>query len=171
MYSINPPVKKGLLLLAALAAACAQPKTKVEYSGSMDLARYHRIAGLPFTDKKGRGHLIAKAIAKGLPERGFTAADIGQVEKVFARIRPDAEMGLGITELTEIKDATQAQAILSGGVAADGSHADVIMLDTEMGDEVFKAALWPVKGKVFETPAEISEQALGLFAELPSRQK
>ncbi|MBI3553368.1 MAG: hypothetical protein HY077_12810 [Elusimicrobia bacterium] len=161
-----------LLALVPLSGfACAEPKTRVEYAENMDLARYKRIAVLPFTDKKGRGRLIALAITKGLPPRGFEAADASRLEEVFARFKPDSEMGLGITELTEVKQATQAQAILTGAVDASGLSASVLLLDTELGDEIFKGTLVAPNKKPFQSVSDVAAEALSLFAELPSRQK
>jgi hypothetical protein len=165
-------VPRSLLALALiLAAACTPPKTRIEYADNMDLAGYRRIAVLPFTDQKGRGRLIAEAIAKGLPARGFEAANAKRVEELFYKLKPDRELGLGLNELTEFKAATKAQAILSGSVAPTGDKAAVILLDIEQGDEIFKADLLPPHRGAVSSVDEVAEQALGLFAELPQTAK
>jgi hypothetical protein len=165
-------VHRPLLALAVLlGAACAPSKTRVEYADNMDLAGYRRIAVLPFTDQKGRGRQIAEAIAKGLPQRGFEAAQSKRVEDLFYKLKPDRELGLGLNELNELRRATGAQAILSGSVDPKGDQAAVILLDIDQGDEIFKATLLPPHRGAFASSDEIAEQALGLFAELPKNAK
>jgi hypothetical protein len=156
-------------VLAAL-AACAHPKTTVEYSANMDLGGYHRIAVLPFTDTKGRGRQIAAAVIKGLPARGFEAPDAKLIESVFSKFKLDKEVGLGINELSEIRSTTKSQAILVGNVEPGETRVTVLLLDTDLGDEIFKATLVPRHKGSFASVAEISDEALTLFGELPKRQ-
>lgn len=160
-------------LAAALAAmaACSAPKTKVQFVGNSDLASYRRIAVLPFTDEKGRGRFISDAIAKGLPARGFETPDSKVIESVFSKFKLDKDLGLGITELSEIRSVTQAQAILTGSVEPGGARASAILLDTDEGEAIFKATLIPAHKGPFASTSEIADQALSLFAALPKRQQ
>lgn len=160
----------SLLLLLTL-AACAAPKTKARYSDAYDPGTYHRIGVLPFSDRRGRGRQITQAVAEGLPARGFVVVDASSLSGVLSQFRPDAEMGLGITELTEIKQATNAQALLTGSVDPEGRAAKVVMIETELGDELVSADIFPRHKGPFKNTKEIVDQILDVFGELPKHGK
>lgn len=151
------------------AAACSQPKLKVSYSESFDPGTYRLVGVLPFTDRKGRGRQIAEAVAAGLPKRGFAVVDPAALAGVVGRFKPDAELGVGITELTEIRQATKVQALLSGRVDPEGRMATIVMIDAELGDELMRADLFPRRNGRFAGAQEIAGQVLDLFGDAPAR--
>jgi len=158
-------------LIAALLAACAHPKTTIEYAQGADINHYHRIGVLPFNDRRGHGRQISTAIGEALSKHGFELVDTDQMLKVYSKYRPDPETGMGISELTEIKQSTHADALISGAVDPTGLNAVMVMVDTDLGDEVFKATLYPLQGRKFKDQQEIIHQIVGLFGDLPTPDK
>jgi hypothetical protein len=161
-------MRRALIAAAlALATACAHPKSNIEYAQGADINHFHRIGVLPFSDRRGRGRQISQAIGETLTKHGFEVVDPSELVKIFSKYKPDAETGMGITELTEVKQATRADALISGSVDPSGGQAVMVMVDTDVGDEVFKATLFPRHGRAFKDLQEISDQAVGIFADLP----
>ncbi len=159
------------LLVLALSAACSHPKTNIEYSEGADINHYHRIGVVPFNDRRGHGRQIAAAIGECLVKHGFELVDTARLVKDLSKYKPDAAAGMGITELTEIKQDTRAEALISGAVDPEGRQAVMLMVDTELGDEIFKATMVPKKGTNFKDPQAVIDQAVGLFADLPEPEK
>ena len=159
------------VLALLLLPGCAGPKTQIRYAEGMDLGRYRKIGVLPFVDKRGRGRGIAAAIVAGLPARGFEVVATGNLEKIFARFRPDAAIGLGITELAEIKQETHAQALVSGSVDQTDGLATIMVVETDLGDEILSATLFPGHRGPFRNAQEIVDQALNIFGDAPARRR
>lgn len=129
----------------------------------MNPGRYRRLAVLPFTDPRGQGPLIAAKLNKGLFERGFATVDLHQIDSLFKNLKLDFSGGLGLNTVTEIRQATLAEALLFGSVDSDWRQASLIMIETEYGDVVFNAKIRPRRGGAFSTPDQIAEEVLRLF--------
>lgn len=156
-------------MLSFLLAACAA-RSKVAFEPGMDLGRFKRIGVLPFTDPRGQGRKIAVEVERGLLERGFDSVDLQRLESVFKGLKLDYSAGLSLHALADIKSRTMAEALLFGSIDSRWQEASLILIETDMGEVVFKAKLKPRRGKSFERPEDAAREALGIFSSLPARE-
>lgn len=150
-------------------ASCAG-RSKVAFEPGMDLGRFKRIGVLPFTDPRGQGRKIAAAVGQGLLARGFEAVDLARMEGVFKSLKLDYSAGLSLHAMADVRSRTMAEALLFGAMDARWREASLILIETEMGEVVFRAKLRPRRGKSFERPEDAAREALGIFSALPARE-
>ena len=151
-------------LLAAFLLGCAHSGTRVERVTGIDFSRYHRIGVLPFTDSRDQGRHIAEGIENGLRQLHYTVVDGRILEQILAKNKPDDMFGFNLEALTDVRMKTSADAILVGVMASDWHGATVTLVETELGDSVFRGYLKPGdKRKTFSSPKEVVVETMRVF--------
>lgn len=139
-------MRKIVLALALLVTACNAHKPEVKVAPGADLLRYRRIGVLPFRSADNDGRLASRHMEEALGRLGISVVDAGQMDRVFQSLRLKPGEELSLHQLTDIRAATQAEAMVFGTIEPAKSkkrrpRLRVLVMDGQSGDLVGQAIL------------------------------
>lgn len=163
-------MRRALTLLAAAVTLCGCPSRggrRVERFEGQNVRALRRLAVAPFSDPRGQGRALARAVTAGLAPILHESAEEIVVDRALASRNKEGEAGLGFESLEILRHQGGADGLVLGRMAPDWSSVSVTIHETELGDPALRAVLVPrgKNRKSFKDAAEVASEVLRLISE------